>query len=323
MNLEAAPMYDELPPAYYGGELHVLAREEAAARISLSHDGLVDINEELPGYSEANLPIYEEPPSTPSIVSFTIRQSNRKLRAIIPSSETTRFPSYLMVGRSGPRLLSRKPDFRLTRIAEDISRSSSTSSDDANPTNKKGVGEIAHLDVTSNASFPWMPRACITHFKTPLVAPQTFALAAPNFSDFHFELGDKNYVWKLSDHPTTSLVLVERTCGNNGDRIVARFSYSAFGADAVKGQEVGNLEIFEIPDDSSDEDGEQPGFHAELEWIELVIGGMALVIQYWKAMGKSFRNSTRPSRCSYGVRASEAAAGGGTSRADGFGAYGF
>jgi hypothetical protein len=87
-----------------------------------------------------------------------------------------------------------------------------------------------------------------------------------------------------------------------GDRIVARFAYSSVGTDAVKGQEVGLLDVFEIPPDTSGE--EEDGRVAdELEWVEVVIAGLELVMQHWRNMGKHFRSNMRPPRYStYGVR---------------------
>jgi hypothetical protein len=112
-----------------------------------------------------------------------------------------------------------------------------------------------------------------------------------------------------------------------GDRIVARFSYSAQGTDAMKGEAVGTLDIYEVVMDegssSEDEGGGGTAWTSEMAWVETVIAGAELVVQHWRAMGKHFKNTVRPSRCSvYGIEAASLS-GGGTPVTSGFGAYGF
>jgi len=98
------------------------------------------------------------------------------------------------------------------------------------------------------------------------------------------------------------LVLVHRS-SNEGDRIVARFTYSIHGTMAKRGEDVGTLEIFEVPVPIVSSVGGQDesiGVADELEWIELVISGLELVVQHWKNLGKHFRSSVRPYRCKIG-----------------------
>jgi len=109
-------------------------------------------------------------------------------------------------------------------------------------------------------------------------------------------------VWKVTDHPTTSLILVQRS-NSEGDRIVARFSYSVHGTTAKRGEDIGTLEVYEVPvpivSHLSGQD-QSASVADELEWIELVISGLELVVQHWKNLGKHFRSSVRPYRCKIG-----------------------
>lgn len=104
-----------------------------------------------------------------------------------------------------------------------------------------------------------------------------------------------------------SLVLVERGERLVGDRVVARFAYSSVGTDAVKGQVVGLLDVFEVPLDTPGGGGdEETDTHIadELEWVEVVIAGLDLVMQHWRGMGRHFRSTMRRGGCSaYGTEA--------------------
>jgi hypothetical protein len=96
--------------------------------------------------------------------------------------------------------------------------------------------------------------------------------------------------WTLEHRPSTSLLLVERT-SDPPNRVVARFSYSGYGTDACKGQIVGSLDVFDlhVPDGVRE---------TELRMLEVIIGGCEIVLQYWKRMGRHFKNDVRPDRCS-------------------------
>lgn len=109
-------------------------------------------------------------------------------------------------------------------------------------------------------------------------------------------------MWKVTDHPSTSLILCHRSPGFEGDRIVARFSYSEHGTTARRGEDIGTLDVYEVPVpivSALSEEGAE-GVADELEWIELVISGLELVVQHWRNLGKHFRSGLRPYRCKIG-----------------------
>jgi hypothetical protein len=277
----------------------------------ISHD------EELPGYQPPNVPIYEEPVIETPIASFILSQGTKKqLLNVRPDELSRNFPAYAIEVKAKGSIFSRKADFTLIKLIADL-RGSATPDQSiqapSEPDSVRNGAVIAHLRFLNHTNIPWMPRSSVTYVRNPL-NPATYELSAPNFSDFRFNIGQRRFMWKLTDHPSTSLILLEHT-SDPPNRIMSRFSYSEHGTDASRDQEVGRLDIYDVEDGEGEND--LRGGLGTGETVELVIGTAQLVIGYWKNMGKHFRNNVMPSRCSI------ITLGGGSLRLGGFGSYAF
>jgi len=258
----------------------------------------LDPEEPLPDYTGPTVPTYEEPVIDLPTHSYIIHQTHRHLRTLMPDEFYPNLPSYIITGRRP--IFSTKPVLTLRQLVTPTARRASI----ASTSSIDGTATVAQLRMVSHTSIPWHPRLSVTYVRNP-INPVTYVFRALNFADFTVDIGARKYVWKLTDHPSTSLLLIERT-GNPPGRIWARFAYSQWGTDASKGQEVGRLDIFDA------DEGDMPDGFAEL-----AIGSCDLVVQYWKNMGKHFRNNVLPSRCS------QMRLGGGTLAQGGFGSFAF
>jgi hypothetical protein len=299
---ELTTMHDDEPPAYNVTDIHNLS--PAISLTSILQDGSIpeerdDDSDSLPDYTPANLPIYSNAVTSSMIplASFAMHQTNRSLRTVVPiPSMSGMLPTYTLTARTGPKLFTCKPDIKLSRLISPRIASSS-SSELASPRKPSQMStEVAHLGFPTDTTFPWHPRARITLLRNPLCAPRRIDLSAPNFRDFHVSIAGstaRTYTWTLTDAPSTGLALVERSEG----RVVARFEYSCVGTDASKGEQVGRLDIFEMIDDEDGDGAMGQGGLDELDWIEVVLGGMELVKTHWQNMGKHFKKNVRLARC--------------------------
>lgn len=123
-------------------------------------------------------------------------------------------------------------------------------------------------------------------------------MAAPDFKSwFVHGVSDQKLKWTLTTRPSVGLVLTQPLPDLSGERVLARFTYSVEGTDAMGGREVGRLdvceELGELVPESELEEGEGEGEVCLMELVEVVICSCEMVVQYWRGMGKHFRNVSR------------------------------
>jgi hypothetical protein len=227
-------------------------------------------DEELPEYEEqgeVNLPDYRERHHQTPVVSYGVYQITRKVQIVTPAAIPSFSRPRYRVSARGASLFSKKADFTLTRIPA----GRATASGDCKET------DVATMNFDRNSQLPWFPRATVVQLEHNKVVP----MDAPNFNDWKFAIDSQPFVWQLAENPT-SLVLVEHCSAS----IVARFSYSAVGTDAIRGAEVGQLDIF---GGSRSEDQ---------DIVELVLASAQVAINHFKSMGRHYRNNVTPRTCS-------------------------
>jgi hypothetical protein len=234
--------------------------------------------DELPQYDDviapAALPQYEERHLLEPVVSYNMYQIDRKLQIVTPATRAgLRRPRYRIGARSG--IFSKKPDFTLTRLLTGAAAGAESSPGK----------EVAWINFDRSSQLPWMPRA-----KVELASGgtdnnvghvKTHDMSAPNFSDWKVNFNNELYYWRLMDKPT-SLSLMEVS----SESIIARFKYSKHGTDAIRGAEVGTMEIY---GGSRNED---------LETVEFVLSTCQVPLIHWRNMGRHYRNDVTPRNCS-------------------------
>ncbi|KAF2674009.1 hypothetical protein BT63DRAFT_419330 [Microthyrium microscopicum] len=253
---------DSEPPAYHD------------LTTNIQHD---DHDEVLPDYEPPSCPTYT---STTPLINYTIYNTRSRLRTLIPSTESSAIvPSYII---TSPPRFSSSSHHTLARIA--TSPSSSRRSSTANmfdPPSDAGscTAVVAELRAVRHSTIPWCPKVSVT-VKNPL-EERVFVLNAKDFSAFELEVGPRRCKWCVTGDPKRALELVDTQQG--GRVVVARMTYSAMGTDAVRGQPVGTLDVFDL-----DTGGEV----SEDEVLEIIIGSCEMVIRHWKDMGRHFKNVT-------------------------------
>jgi hypothetical protein len=321
--------HDDQPPRY---EHHSAPGDDANSSFGTARfllRGVPWIDADLPpAYSPPNVPAYEEEATTSrQIARYVFRQHTRRLQTVLPEGvphtqcqQHHTNPSYLLCAR---RLFSRRADIALWRLFEPA----------PDPVVPKALARrvnaevVAGLGYTNNTSLPWMPRGTVVRglSKEDAARAESYAMAAPNFVDFNMAIESRALTWTLAHRPSTSLLLLERT-SDPPNRVVARFSYSRYGTDASKGQAVGTLDVFDLQTREDEALGQGPDGvrETELRMLEVIIGGCEIVLQYWKRMGRHFRNDERPDRCSiFSLGIGSLGEGGlGSDESEGLGHYG-
>jgi len=214
-------------------------------------------DEELPSYEQLDLPTYDDDRlQTPSTI-WRICQTSRNLQHV---SETTGDrPSYRVVFRSA--VFSKKPEMSIHKMAPGADPTTDTSP------------EVANTGFDRRNKLPWMPRALMSYTDQSTQTRAQSEMAAPNFADWKFKIGDKLYSWNLATRPA-SLILLDRT----SEDVAARFLYSRYGTDAIKGAEVGTLDVYSGYGEAAD---------GSIEWI---LASCQIAIMHWKGMGRHYKN---------------------------------
>lgn len=262
-NTQPAIVDDEdLPPAFEGytrrssSVLNALIENEEAGG---DYAEQPPPDDELPDYEVTNLPSYDDDRlQTPSTV-WRICQVSKNLQHVTESVNER--PPYRIAFRSSPAMFSKKADMTIHKMKKD-----------ANPAEDSSP-EVACMSFDRGSKLPWMPRAFVW-YQDPATRKRTECpMAAPNFNDWKFKIGDLVFSWNLAMRPQ-SLVLLDRS----SEEVAARFLYSAYGTDATKGQDVGTLDIYS-------------GYgHVEDNSVEWILATCQIAIAHWKGMGRHFRN---------------------------------
>lgn len=258
---------DDLPPAF---ESYTRRRSsfindlvEGDGEIGFDYADQPPPDDELPDYEPNQLPSYEDDRlQTPSSI-WKICQVSKNLQHVTEST-SSRSP-YRIVFRSSPAMFSKKADLTIHKMI-----ANANPAEDSSP-------EVANSSVDRGSKLPWMPRAFLSYIVPATRVKDECSMAAPNFNDWKFRIGDKLFSWNLATRPA-SLVLLDRTA----EEVAARFLYSRYGTDAAKGAEVGTLDIYSGYD--KEEDG-------SVEWI---LASCEIAIGHWKSMGRHYKNAPVP-----------------------------
>jgi hypothetical protein len=291
-----------LPPSYDAlATLHLDLPElsPSASLTPQTSNSTIDGNEdleELPMYEPTSLPPYLDPPKKDPLVSFTITQTSSKKQTLTPLYTTDQglaFPTYTIKSRLIINPLSNKPHVSLYR---QVTSGTSTPNGSIYPP-PKSLSPVAHLTFPHSTSYPWYPTGLIHYVRNPLPPSTYYTLRSPNFTDWNLRFNNKDYSWRLTQHPTTSLVLVRTRRSPHDQMVLARFAYSEFGTDALPGQDVGRFDVYEQPTrrDAQGRLVEDVAIEANWAWVEVVLASLEVVVQHWSRMGKHFKKDKKPS----------------------------
>jgi hypothetical protein len=294
----------ELPPSYDALAALDLDLPELSPSVSLSpqtSNSTIDENEELPVYEPTSLPPYLDPPNKDPLVSFTVTQTSSKKQTITPLYTTDQglaFPTYTIKSRLILNPLSNKPHVSLYRQV-----TSGTSTPNGIYPPPKSLSPVAHLTFPHSTSFPWYPTGLIHYVRNPLPPPTYYTLRCPSFTDWNLRFNGKDYSWRLTEHPTTSLVLVRTRRAPHEQKVLARFAYSEVGTDAAPGQDVGRIDVYEQPTrrDAQGRMMEDMSIECNWAWVEVVLASLELVVLHWTRMGKHFKKDKKPSLYCVGI----------------------
>jgi hypothetical protein len=211
-------------------------------------------DEELPDYEADTAPAYDFISFDEPIATFHLRQYDRKIQLLRPygASEAS---SYRITTNSF-RVFSKKPEMEVLYTSKEMRQRN-----------------IATMGFDKDGPIPWCPRAHFVHTDTDGTAT-AYKMEARNFVDWAIFFGDRRYEWSISIRPA-SLVLREV----NSDFVIARFTYSQSGTQAMRGAEVGELTLFRNP--------LTMGIHG----TDKVVCSMMVAITSLKKMGRNYSNS--------------------------------
>ncbi|OCL01995.1 hypothetical protein AOQ84DRAFT_252506, partial [Glonium stellatum] len=216
-----------------------------------------EAEDELPGYDAGIAPLYDEHDFNVPILTYHLRQINRKLQILVPFGPTCD-TSYKIFFRTTLNILSKKPDITLNCASPNLPKESS----------------VATMDFDNDGPLPWCPRAVLRCKSANEEPAKTYYMEARNFSDWAVSIGEASFFWRLEDRPYT-LVFSEGT----SRIVIARFAYSECGTTATNGAEVGQLVIY------------RQGFLNDNNDLALIICSCCIAITQFKRMGRHYRNN--------------------------------
>jgi hypothetical protein len=209
-------------------------------------------DDELPSYdASVSPPLYNDARDEP-LVTYSLRQYDRKIQMLV--AQGSRTASYRITS-NGFRVFGKKPDMEVLHTSRDMRQRT-----------------VASICYDNNGGFPWRPRA---HFEyTPEEgAACRYDMESRNFRDWSITIGGRTYLWMLHTQPA-SLVLSERNSGT----VVARFIYSAEGATAQRGADVGELVVC------------RTAVTVGSEGVPMVVCGLMVVLGFLKKNGWNCTN---------------------------------
>jgi hypothetical protein len=228
----------------------------ATQRIRLSPLDLdVGHDEELPGYEAltAPAPAYDSGAYDEPLITYQLRQYDRKIQ-VLGAYSTAATSSYRITTNSF-RLFSKKPEIELLYTSPEM---------------RQRV--VASISYDNDGPLPWRPRAHFDHNASDGLDTR-YEMESRNFTDWTFQVRDRTYAWRLQLRPV-SLVL----CAVGSGIAIARFTYSAKGALAVRGAEIGELRVY------------RDGLTMQQDGIDKLVCGLMVVLTFMKKMGRYYRN---------------------------------
>jgi len=211
-------------------------------------------DEELPDYEADAAPAYDFISFDDPIATFHLRQYDRKIQLLRPYG-ASQASSYRITTNSF-RVFSKKPEMEVLYTSK-----------------KMRQRNIATMSFDKDGPIPWCRRAHLVHTDADGTAT-VYKMEARNFVDWAMVFGERRYEWSISIRPRF-LVLREV----NSDRVIARFTYSQCGTQAMRGAEVGELKLFRDP--------LTMGIHG----TDKVVCSMMVAMTSLKKMGRNYHNS--------------------------------
>jgi hypothetical protein len=175
------------------------------------------------------------------------------------------YPTYAVIERSKLSLFSSKPDFTLLKLDQNAAILGDSDLQKGN--------KVAEMRFLKPKSIPYVQRIALEITNGP-----THTLTASGLKDFSFMVDEYRLTWSFSSKPNTSLAL-SQTIGDSEPHLLARFSYSKYGTDAVAKQEVGQLDIFAA----------QGGLKLDDSTLELILSSCPMIVVWFLKMGKHYK----------------------------------
>lgn len=218
-------------------------------------------DEELPDYEADAAPAYDFTSVDEPIATYHLRQYDRKIQLLRPYG-ISQASSYRITTNSF-RVFSKKPEMEVLYTSKEMRQRN-----------------MASIGFDKGGPIPWCPRAHFDYVDADGTAT-AHKMEAKNFVDWMITLGDRQYEWSISIQPT-SLVLREM----GSALVIARFTYSRCGTQAMRGAEVGQLSFF------------RDALTMEMAGIDKVICSMFVAITSLKKMGRNYHNNSEDAmRC--------------------------
>ncbi|KAH7390939.1 hypothetical protein DE146DRAFT_149979 [Phaeosphaeria sp. MPI-PUGE-AT-0046c] len=210
-------------------------------------------DEELPDYDADAAPAYDGSLFDEPLMTYHLRQYDRKIQ-ILREYGANAASSYRVTTNTF-RLFSKKPEMEMLYTSADMKQRN-----------------IAMLQFDKDGPLPWCPRAHFDYIDSNGAA-SVHKMEARNFADWTIVLEGRRYEWTLSMQPS-SLVLREEGAA----LVIARFTYSSIGTNAMRGAQVGELVIF------------RDALTMELRGIDMVACSLMLALKYMQKMGRMYHN---------------------------------
>jgi hypothetical protein len=209
-------------------------------------------DEELPDYDAVAAPAYEVDSFDEPLLAYSLRQYDRKimiLRAYGISSVSYRITT------NSFRVFSKKPEMEVLYTSDEMRQK-----------------VIAAIAFDKHGPLPWCPRA---HFDYSEVDSPTTVhkMESRNFADWTITLDTRRYEWSLAAQPS-SLVLREE----HSLIVIARFTYSPVGTQAMRGAEVGELVLF------------RDALTMDTRGQDMVVCSLMVPLMHMKKMGRIYHN---------------------------------
>jgi hypothetical protein len=210
-------------------------------------------DEELPGYEADAAPAYDNSLDDEPLFIYHLRQYDRKTQ-ILRAYGAPAATSY-RITTNGFRVFSKKPEMEVLYTSPEMRQRN-----------------IAGLGFDKDGPLPWCPRAHFDYMELDGSSTR-HKMEARNFADWSVMLDNRQYEWTIASRPT-SLVLREVDV----DVVVARFTYSPLGTQAMRGAEVGELVLF------------RDAIMVDLHGQDLVVCSLMVAITHMKKMGRMYHN---------------------------------
>lgn len=216
-------------------------------------DGRDYHDEDLPDYEASTAPAYDDGDNDGPYKIFHLRRYDRRIQMLVsygPSANAA-----YRITTNTFRLFSKKPEMEVLYTGEGRMRT------------------LAAISFDNDGPLPWRPRAHFNHADSSGLT-ERFDMESRNFADWTVRIGGKAYEWRLSMLPY-SLELSERDMA----LVIARFTYSDRGTQAVRGGEVGDLVIY------------RDGLTMERDGIGKVVCSLMVALTQLHKLGRHYSNN--------------------------------